>query len=901
MPKKVVRNEEVNQIDFSIIKKIKISDNWPFLTTTLFVTFLLMLSLVCFCKTYSYPLSGGNIFGFEVIIILIYFFIFSSIYVGILFPLGWFISKRVFKYFGAIAIYFFVLSILDVNLIYSPGEIVSYYVSDYLGSGLTEKISRYGSNVIALLCSSGFLWLFKHFKDHVMEVSTMFLMGICAVMIISLYGEGKPRVFEKEDVKNSNSGETQDRNLIYLIFNNHGSHSYLLENKNKYNKDSEDYRLNLMNGFYQKFDFTFYPHSYSVSNNNIFSIVSALNFDAYAVDEKIHKNYLQYINDISYSSYVKSGEDDKPVFTMTQNSLFKMMYDYDYKINVYQTKFLDFCKGVGSNFVYKCITFPTYPSTLYNQKASSHIKALTTIGHWFYAHKSADGIVSSIKNLLWKIGISSKKIVFLGMPLNDSYSGSQINMLDTLQEDILEAKGKNVFFAYIMLPSEPYIFDQYCNVKPHLYDWHTYFAGTDVQQRFGQRASFEDKKDVFNEYMNQLSCVYGKLDGFFDALKKQHILEKSIVIMHGDSGAKISQGDLEDKDYYKDGFSTFFAIYEPNKKTYEVRPEGCDVTTLVSSFFLRNSNFVCADTFVDSDSKVWGIEYPYQFDFYGGQTQYQTFINQFKSNYKASKKSKKEKDKVKEKEEAKSDSIFRLPPEEKSKKTEIQKDAENIDDINKKAAVDNEIQELENIKNKPKDKTLIDSSGLEGRDYDLSQAVLVGVITQEVVEENGNEDINSENLGEQTLEVNDRTKTETLEEVPSDIKNTETDTAEVYNHNPDSSNGAVEVLEEGDSDNKTSSLDEQVSSDEEAMVPKQQILNSQDLDDSLSNETLDNADDFYVDATEENSDAGFDIEEDVVDENDFSDDVSIDANDDDSFPKLNQEEEPSFEDQDIKD
>jgi hypothetical protein len=101
-------------------------------------------------------------------------------------------------------------------------------------------------------------------------------------------------------------------------------------------------------------------------------------------------------------------------------------------------------------------------------------------------------------------------------------------------EDIKNNPTGHVFFAHLLLPHFPYIYDQTCSVKDHVVDW----LG---KKPIGAQVGEEEESAEFSKHLDQVECLYMKLQLFVNELKSQGLYDRLVFIVHGDHGARIAR------------------------------------------------------------------------------------------------------------------------------------------------------------------------------------------------------------------------------------------------------------------------------------------------------------------------------------------------------------------------
>jgi hypothetical protein len=114
-----------------------------------------------------------------------------------------------------------------------------------------------------------------------------------------------------------------------------------------------------------------------------------------------------------------------------------------------------------------------------------------------------------------------------------SIEGS-VHVFDELLQAYKADKNGQVYMVYVDLPSDEYIYDEYCRLKPRsqwvaLKDSAVYTVGIDEKRK---------------AYVDQAKCFIGKMQEFMDAFKQNKKSAKTDVIVQGVSNLK-ELGDLQ--------------------------------------------------------------------------------------------------------------------------------------------------------------------------------------------------------------------------------------------------------------------------------------------------------------------------------------------------------------------
>jgi hypothetical protein len=140
---------------------------------------------------------------------------------------------------------------------------------------------------------------------------------------------------------------------------------------------------------------------------------------------------------------------------------------------------------------------------------------------------------------------------------------AEIPLFGELTADVARASPGEMFFVHLLDPHYPYVFDAMCDLRP-VREWDRYRnPGTIPNDR-------ESRARRYGLYLEQMRCLYRKLDAMFQAWQKAAIFDKLVIVVHGDHGSHIYQRTPKVEDQYKssksdyvDEFSTLFAVKGP--------------------------------------------------------------------------------------------------------------------------------------------------------------------------------------------------------------------------------------------------------------------------------------------------------------------------------------------------
>jgi len=311
-----------------------------------------------------------------------------------------------------------------------------------------------------------------------------------------------------------------------------------------------------MRSFYREHGFQLFGRAYS----------------RYYESEDSISNLLNFSHNLEPSSHYHGDFDDG--ISMKRNAYFDEMTRRGYRLQVYQSDYMDFCwleKEEGERVA---------------AAAACHEYALETISsieHTPLAVREKARLILAMFSRLSFLSeeiqksyvAASRALSKQGVPLPEWEVGmgrvssvSAMAAFERMQEDIQNADRGSLFFAHLLLPHYPYAYDRSCELQPNMMQWWNGFAALKVPRRNNKRS--RDFRYPF--YLEQMLCTQQKLAALFDALKSTGHYDDAIIIVHGDHGSRIDRGPRKrgvtnpfvDRDFI-DGYSTLYAIKLPGQ------------------------------------------------------------------------------------------------------------------------------------------------------------------------------------------------------------------------------------------------------------------------------------------------------------------------------------------------
>lgn len=329
--------------------------------------------------------------------------------------------------------------------------------------------------------------------------------------------------------------------VIHLVLDEHiGVEGLRLE------FDPERRFADKVKNFYLERGFRVFGKAFSIATSSVTSLSNMLNFSLDPRSE-IH--------------YQVTGND----FHLTKNSYFETMSARGYRIHVYQTDFMDYCRSGGNISLASCYTYE-----IATVRSIEHTPLPLT-----EKTKLMLGIYSRLSFMFDNTRTRYKRFQRIQQSKHRNFpawktagkvsSVSVIPALDQLERDLSTIEPGNLYFIHLMLPHGPYAFEASCDIKPNTSDWldkNVAAADTGRSQAF-----------LYSLYLAQVECTMQKVAELLDAIERSGQFTDSRIIVHGDHGSRIllvSPDERYESRFnqadYLDAYATLYAVKEPDRR-----------------------------------------------------------------------------------------------------------------------------------------------------------------------------------------------------------------------------------------------------------------------------------------------------------------------------------------------
>ncbi len=407
---------------------------------------------------------------------------------------------------------------------------------------------------------------------------------LLANVYVSYMRQSEPQEFLESYNTQKLSVDTNKR-FIYFLLPNLVSYPYL----NGMNIPEAQHTKQIMQGFYQKNNFKLYPQAYAPEqeylNNMILSFnpVSGKKCNEHILNTRILSEYWRFNNLRTEYIYLKN------------NQLYDVFKRNKFQISAYKSRDFDMCHAEHKYNVNRCIEKINQPTNIYSMTLSTFAKTKILLVEWLSSlHLFSD--MTSIYRTLDSV-INADKVPMVGINYNNLYVVNSIKTFDILLDDIKKDSGRQAYFVFADIPSNMYIYDEYCRLKP--------------QEEWLDMANLPWIKNDYTlerqkAYLQQTLCLYGKLEEFIDNLRKHNLWEDTIMVVQGTSGVN----DFRNKKYpeFIDNFMANrlvnMAIHDKYMQKYEVDMGFCPTNNILIQYLFQ-PNKTCRPAKLEIHNSVY--------------------------------------------------------------------------------------------------------------------------------------------------------------------------------------------------------------------------------------------------------------------------------------------------------
>lgn len=465
----------------------------------------------------------------------------------------------------------FVIVLLTQFAQFDMKSFLGDYLQSYIGSGVPLFLYKYSHIIVAVLLGAGVFFLF--YKCGLIVLSIYVLFFIIAFAGILRHGCNNTRdqhdfiEIYQSTIKDTNKDD--GHKFIYIMLPNLSSYKYFGSLEDPKAEELKD----LMLGFYAKNKFEVFSNAYNENSDTFMNMVRSVNLFS---DDNPEHHLLDTM--VLYKYWKFFNVNDEYIF-LKDNQMFDTFRKAGYGISAYKSRGFDLCHKNHMFNVDRCIEKLNRPINLYSMQMSSFDRSQILFIEWLSSMKLFKNM-SGIYQALRIIG-EPEKMPMVGINYNNLYVINSVKTFDVLADNILNDKGRQAYFVYADIPSDMFIYDEYCNFKPRD-EW--------INMENMPWITTDNVTRKREAYIDQSKCLYGKFQEFLNKLEKGGILDRSVIVIEGVSGVndfrRVPYSDFVNDFIYNKLAS--LAIKSPINKEVIINKEICQSPTILRNYLYKD-------------------------------------------------------------------------------------------------------------------------------------------------------------------------------------------------------------------------------------------------------------------------------------------------------------------------
>lgn len=531
--------------------------------STLYIFFLMAIDLLLFADSGNLSVFHGLSMLPELKLLLVLLFVFSTLLIG----LSSF-SKIAQNLICAGITLLFMQALLHQFAVFDSEAFLNGILFSFLGGVNSQTFLGTSSFIFSFVLGIlVFIFLTKASMKWIGVYVFMVFVTFAGILHNSYVHTRKIHDFiEISEAKISLKKELKNgQRFIHIMLPNLASYKYFGLTKTLEGAETQ----NIITGFLARNGFEVYENAFNKYNDAPTNMVDILNLfsrqkpEQHMLREMLLYHYWKFFN-----------INDEYVF-LKDNQLFDTFKKAGYKLTAYKSQGTDICYKNNSLNVDRCIEKINRPANLYSLALSTRERAQILGIEWLTSMNLINNMSPVFKFL--KIFSRPENLPMIGISYNNLYVLNSIKTFDILAENVLQDKGRNAYFIYADIPSDMFIYDQFCTIKPRN-EW----------INLNNLPWIEIDKTDFKRhaYSEQTRCLYGKLQEFLDRLNEVGLLDKTVIVLEGvssnnDFSTRARENFVEDMLYNK---LVMFAIKAPDIKKTMINKQMCTAKSILRHF-----------------------------------------------------------------------------------------------------------------------------------------------------------------------------------------------------------------------------------------------------------------------------------------------------------------------------
>ena len=474
---------------------------------------------------------------------------------------------------SAVVVGFFVYISLNQFAMFDKFSFLSYMLAPYLGNDIAMNFMT-NSNVVAagVVAFLTFVFLAMSDKKNIAYFTGILIVIFIGVLADEYFNRDNHNEF-KTHYDNSFSMGERGKKFIYIMLPNAASVSYLEDMKEvNSNVNKVENTQKIMLGFFAKNGFTLYPNAFVTNDEPFINAIRSLN----NLSKEKEDNFIA--SAVSMDGYWSFKNINDEYLYLNNNQLYDVFRKAKYKISAYKSRGIDLCGKNGMRNADRCVEKVNSPVSFEGMKLSVTERTWLLAVQWLESmevFKNLETVYTMLKAIT-----RPDNLPMVGVKFDNLYVVGSPRTLEIVGKDIVKDKGNHAYFIMMDMPSNMFVYNEACQIKPTT-QW------VDMES-----LPWIVNKNLYNKrtaYLDQMACLYGKLEQFMGYLEKSGVLDKSVIVIQGVSGADDLKNVAERQFVpdFKNKKLVTMAIRDPLKKEFAVGEEICSASDILNQYLFR--------------------------------------------------------------------------------------------------------------------------------------------------------------------------------------------------------------------------------------------------------------------------------------------------------------------------
>ena len=470
---------------------------------------LVAIDFVLFVGSGNFSLFDNGIYTFEVMFIIFIFALVCTVLFSI------FAKFRIVQdILVAIAVYAFIYSLYNQFAQFDYHSFIADWFS--LSGGF---LSNHSEAFVALLFAvPTFLFYFKNKRHQILYLTGGVLVLFLGIMMHKFINRNPGNEFVvsyDNQIKKISADQDTGHKAVYLFLPRSSSYKTILKWKDL--PQSQKTVDNIL-AFYAKNRFEIFPNAFIDENDQYLNFVKSLNSQRQGnVTDNLMKTKLLY----KYWNFFNLIDE---YIYLQRNDLIETYSNSGYKTSAYKSQVVDLCHKNHKFNVNRCVEKIGVPISIYGKNINSFEKIKIIIAEFLESTK----LFGNLSGMYSMISIFSDidKTPLVGINYSNLYVINSVYVFDKLIDDILNDRGDQAYFVYVDLPSDMYIYNEFCEIKP-----------TSQWVNLTTLPWIKKQNDTLKKkaYLEQTMCLYGKLEEFMQTLRDNNLIDNTSIVIQGTS------------------------------------------------------------------------------------------------------------------------------------------------------------------------------------------------------------------------------------------------------------------------------------------------------------------------------------------------------------------------------